>query len=293
MSTGAPSWDDAPTALAHPRSTLPPLHPRTSQSAMTSEPAILLETQADVVHLTFNRPSQRNAVDLAMAERMRELAPRIANTRAKVIVMRAHGPAFMAGGDIASFAPPDADIGAIIDGFHTFVRALAESAASVVARIHGAVAGGGLSLALNADVILAAEDAKFSFAYRRLGTSPDGGCTHQLPRIVGSRRAFALLMMGEAMSARDALSHGLISEVVAPAELEARTRAVTDLLRANAARAGARTRKLLQESQRSTLDEQLDAEREAFLACASTDDFREGVTAFLDKRLPRFHTPEH
>lgn len=258
---------------------------------MTADSPILLDSQGDVLNLTFNRPAQRNAVDLDMAHCMRDVAPRIASTPAKVIVMRARGPAFMAGGDISTFASPNADIGAILDGVHAFVRALSQSPASSVAVIHGAIAGGGLSIALNADVILAAEDAKFSFAYRRLGTSPDAGCTYQLPRLVGSRRAFALLMMGESMSAREALAQGLINEVVPPAKLEERTGEVTNLLRGNSGHAGWRTRQLLQASGVRTLAEQLDAERDAFVACSGTADFREGVSAFLEKRAPTFKSP--
>lgn len=253
---------------------------------------MLLEHRGDVLNLTFNRPAQRNAVDLPMAQCMGRMAAQIAAARTKVIVLRAMGPAFMAGGDIGRMSAAPGEIGPILDGFHAFSRALAGSRASVVASVQGAVAGGGLGLALNADVIIAADDAKFNFAYRRLGTSPDGGCTYYLPRIVGTRKAFALLMLSEAMSAQQALGHGLVTEVVPLAELERRTQAVVELLSANAAEAGAQTRKLLQASGERSLGEQLDAERAAFLVCSATTDFREGVDAFLGKRTPHFQTAE-
>ena len=198
----------------------------------------------------------------------------------------------MAGGDVKCMATAPGEIGPILDGFHAFMRALAGSRASVVASVQGAVAGGGLALALNADVIIAAETAKFSFAYRQLGTSPDGGCTYYLPRIVGSRKAFALLMLGDVMPAQQALAHGLLTEVVPVAELERRTQDVVALLCANSAEAGAQTRKLLQASGERSLDEQLDAERAAFLTCSATTDFGEGVGAFLGKRRPHFQTLE-
>jgi len=251
---------------------------------------VFLEQHGDVLNVTFNRPAQHNSVDLPMAQCMGRMAPAIAAVRAKVIVLRAHGPAFMAGGDVTRLAGAPDEIGPILDGFHAFMRALSGSQACVVASVQGAVAGGGLALALNADVVIAAETAKFSFAYRQLGTSPDGGCTYYLPRIVGSRKAFALLMLGEAMSAQQALAHGLVTEVVPGAELERRTQAVIALLCANAAEAAGQTRKLLQASGERSLSEQLDAERAAFLACSATSDFREGVGAFLGKRLPQFQS---
>lgn len=253
---------------------------------------VLLEQEGDVLNVTFNRPDQRNAVDLPMAQCMRRMAPQIAAARAKVVVLRANGPAFMAGGDITRLATAPEEIGPILDGFHDFMRALAESRASVVASVQGAVAGGGLGLALNADVIIAAETSKFSFAYRQLGTSPDGGCTYYLPRIVGSRKAFALLMLGDVMSAQQALAHGLVTEVVPVVELARRTQAVVEVLCGNAAEAGAQTRKLLQASGERSLSAQLDWERAAFLACSATTDFREGVGAFLEKRPPNFQPLE-
>lgn len=253
---------------------------------------VLLEQHGAALHIIFNRPAQANAVDLPMAQSLGALAPAIAATRARALVLRARGPAFMAGGDIGRLAGAPHEIGPILDGFHAFVRALASCRASVVASIQGAVAGGGLGLVLNADVLIAAENAKFHFAYRQLGTSPDGGCSYQLPRIVGSRKAFALLMLGQPMTARQALEHGLVSQVVPAAELQASTDAVVAQLCGNAAEAAAQTRKLLQASGQRTLDEQLDAERAAFLACSASADFREGVSAFLGKRAARFNTQE-
>ncbi len=248
----------------------------------------LLEEHGDVLSITFNRPAQANAVDLRMAECLGAMAPRVAATRAKVLVLRGRGRAFMAGGDIGRLAAAPEEIGHILDGFHAFVHALANGRASVVASIQGAVAGGGLGLALNADVILAAESAKFHFAYRQLGTSPDGGCTYHLPRIVGSRKAFAMLLLGQPMSARDALASGLVTEVIPDTELAQRTDAVVARLCGNAAEAAAQTRKLLQASELRTLEQQLDAERAAFLRSSATADFREGVAAFLGKRTAQF-----
>lgn len=253
---------------------------------------VLLAERGEVLEITLNRPQRRNAIDLAMAQRMGVLAAQVAATRAKVIVLRARGPAFTVGGDVAHMGAVPGDIGPILDGFHTFVRALAQSRAVVVASVQGAVAGGGLGLMLNADVILAAETAKFNLAYRQLGTSPDGGCTYYLPRLVGPRRAFALLMMGEAMTAQLALANGLVTEVVPDAMLQARTEAVVAQLCANASESAAQIRQLLQGSSTRSLAAQLDAERAAFLTCSATDEFREGVRAFMEKRAPRFQAVE-
>jgi len=264
----------------------------TPASADDSGELVLLAERGDVLEITLNRPGRRNAIDLAMARRMGELAAGVAATRAKVILLRAIGPAFTVGGDVAHMGGAPDDIGPILDGFHAFARALAQGRAAVVASVHGAVAGGGLGLMLNADVILAAETAKFNLAYRQLGTSPDGGCTYYLPRLVGPRRAFALLMMGEPMTAQQALANGLVTEVVPDETLQVRTEAVVAQLCANASESAAQIRQLLQASSTRSLAAQLDAERAAFLACSGTEEFREGVRAFMEKRAPRFQAVE-
>ena len=247
-----------------------------------------------ILTFTFDRPKALNAVNLAMAREMRDLACRLPDLGkdAKAIVVRGAGPAFMAGGDVREFDREIDGIGLlvreIIGGFHDFITALADAPQPVLASIGGAAAGGGLSLALACDLVIASSDAKLAFAYRQLGTSPDGGSTFSLPRAVGAKRAADLLLLRDAIPAEEALALGLINRVVPPDELEAETARVARRLAANAVAANAGTKALLRRSLDRSLAEQLAAERRTFEACAATADFKEGVAAFIGRRPPAF-----
>ena len=178
-----------------------------------------------ILTITFDRPGSLNAVDLEMARDMHCLAPRLrADHSTRVIVLRGAGNAFMAGGDIRQFAEHldniEPFIAEVIEGFHVFIRALADAPQPVVASIGGPAAGGGLSLALSADLAIAARGSKLAYAYRHLGTSPDGGGTYFLPRMVGAKRAAELLLLRDAIAAEEALALGLVNWVVEPDALE-------------------------------------------------------------------------
>ena len=158
----------------------------------------------------------------------------------------------------------------------------------VVAAVQGAAAGFGLSLVLAADLALAAEDAIFASGYIHLGTSPDGGMTMTLPRIVGLKRAAELMLLGDRFDARRALELGLVNRLVPPAALEAEAMALATRLANGPTHAYGRTKALLAGYARQMLDAQLGRETESFAACAATEEFVEGVRAFLEKRRPNF-----
>jgi len=151
-----------------------------------------------------------------------------------------------------------------------------------------AVAGAGLSVALAADFVVAADDAKFTMAYTRIGTTPDGSGTFSLPRIVGLRKALELTLLSDPVDAAEALRLGLVNKVVPAADLARETDALARRLAAGPTAAYGRVKHLLRASFSHTLSEQLHAEREAFIASAGTADFAEGVAAFVNKRPPHF-----
>jgi 2-(1,2-epoxy-1,2-dihydrophenyl)acetyl-CoA isomerase len=171
---------------------------------------------------------------------------------------------------------------------HAAIRALRDADKPVIASVHGAVAGAGMSLLAAADLAIAADGTKFSMAYSAIGTSPDGGSTWFLPRLVGARRAMELLVLSEPFDAATALSFGLINRVVSAAELEAATAQLARRLAAGPARAYAETKALVNRTFETPLAAQLDAEAAAFARCAATQDFTEGVTAFVEKRKAKF-----
>lgn len=255
--------------------------------------ALIYAVEGAVATIAFNRPQVMNALDAPSIIALREACERARDDAAvRVIVLRGHGPAFVAGGDIAWFHANLQSMGTLVPemagALHAAIHALREAAKPVLASVHGAVAGAGMSLLAAADLALAAEDTKFSMAYSGIGTSPDGGSTWFLPRLVGARRAMELLLLPEPFDAATALRFGLVNRVVPAAELDAATAALAKRLGAGPTQAYAETKALVNRSHETPLAAQLDAEAAAFGRCAATRDFAEGVTAFVEKRKAKF-----
>ncbi|SDM11174.1 2-(1,2-epoxy-1,2-dihydrophenyl)acetyl-CoA isomerase [Oryzisolibacter propanilivorax] len=160
--------------------------------------------------------------------------------------------------------------------------------APVIAQVHGAAAGAGMSLMLMCDFVLAAEGTKFNLAYINLGTSCDVGASWALPRLVGLRPALEIALLGDALNADEALRLGLVNRVLPAAELEGAAQALAERLAAGPTRAYGQMRRLLRGSLERGLDAQLQAEAEAFDTCARTQDLREGIEAFFERRKPVF-----
>jgi 2-(1,2-epoxy-1,2-dihydrophenyl)acetyl-CoA isomerase len=258
---------------------------------------LLVARDGPIAALTLNRPESLNALDFAMMdaliERTREIA---ADPTLRVVVVRGAGRHFMAGGDLRAFATrldatPEtrrADFQAMIERLHAAIEHLHRMPAIVVAQARGAVAGFGLSLLCACDLAIAADDAYFATAYRHIATTPDGGGTWALPRIVGLRKAMEMLLLSERIDAQEALRIGLVNRVVPAADLEDAVTALAHALAAGPRVALANAKRLARESLGRTLSEQLRAEAASFADCASTADFAEGVRAFLEKRPARF-----
>lgn len=258
---------------------------------------VLLERDGPVATLTLNRPEALNALDDAMVEALVALTAEVAADDAiRVLVLRGAGRHFMAGGDIRLFAQSLAMDGAaraqdfqrLADRIHAAIETLARMPQPVIGCVRGAAAGFGLSLMNACDLVFASEDAYFASAYLTLGVTPDGGGTYWLPRIVGARKAAEIMLLGERLSAQAALDLGLVNRVLPAAELDAAVAAGARRLAQGPAQAVRGAKRLLRQSGGATLSEQLRTEAQSFGACAGTDDFAEGVRAFLEKRPPRF-----
>jgi 2-(1,2-epoxy-1,2-dihydrophenyl)acetyl-CoA isomerase len=260
---------------------------------------VLVECKAGVCRITLNRPKSLNAIIPDMARALNHVSAAIAKDKSvRVVTITGAGDHFMAGGDVKGFKalfdskPSEADIRihfaemlGIVHGFIGNFRAMPQP---VMAVVRGAVAGAGVSLMLAADIVLAAEDAIFTLAYSHLGTVPDAGSTYALPRTVGLKRAFEIALLGDRFDAKTALTAGMVNRLLPPGELQAEAEKLAQRLAQGPAVAYARTKALLNGSFQHTLKEQLDAESAAFADCATTKDFTEGVTAFVEKRPPRF-----
>ncbi|CAN5338694.1 enoyl-CoA hydratase/isomerase family protein [soil metagenome] len=257
------------------------------------ESPILTTLEAGVATIRFNRPQAMNALDVPMAEALLATVTALrANPDARVIVLCGAGKVFMAGGDLQTFfadlpnAPATAR--ALIDPLHEALALLAEGDAPVIASLHGAVAGAGLSISLGADLAIAADDTRFTLAYSRIGANVDGGGSWALPRTVGLKKAMEIALLSDMMSAATALELGLVNQIVPPAELEAATLALAPRLAQGPTGAYGRIKRLLRASLQRPLREQMAAEREAFVEGASTADFAEGLAAFFGKRPATF-----
>lgn len=263
---------------------------------MTND-TVLVEQNDGVATLTLNRPGVLNALTNEMAEALAERTGALGEDReVRCVVICGAGGHFMAGGDIQYFneslslAPKirQETIRAVIARVHEAIEHIRAMPKPVVASVRGACAGFGLSLMASCDLALVTEDAVLSLAYSRIGATPDGGSTFALPRLIGTRRAMELALLGERFSASKALDFGLVNRVVAPDELDAHTQELARRLADGPLRAYGETKRLINTSLDSTLSEQLAAEERCFLDGVAMSEFEEGVRAFCAKRKPKF-----
>ena len=255
---------------------------------------VSLDRAGAMATLTLNRPEALNALNRDMAIDLGAAIEELtADDTVRCVVMRGAGRGFMAGGDVAAM---QANLGSIEDFineliglFHKSVLGLAEMPKPVIGSLHGPIAGAGVSLAVNNDYAIAADNAVFNLAYINLATIPDGGSTYLLPRLVGRRKAMELALLSAPLDAQGALEMGLINRVVAADALEAETMALAEKFARGPTRAYAATRRLINQSfEADSMAAHLAAEQQAFLGCAVTKDFAEGTTAFVGKRRPVF-----
>jgi len=254
---------------------------------------LLYAVAGSVATITLNRPQVMNALDADMIVQLRDACEQARDDSAvRAIVLCGNGPAFLAGGDVAMFHANLPRLPEMVDKLagelHHAIIALRRAAKPVVASVHGAVAGAGISLLAAADLALAAAGTKFTLAYSKIATSPDGGSTWFLPRLIGYRKALELTLLSDTFDAEIALAMGLVNRVVAAPDLAAETEKLVQRLANGPTVAFAETKALIHQSFERPLEAQLAAEVQAFMRCASTADLAEGVTAFVEKRSPRF-----
>ena len=257
-----------------------------------SESVLYSVTEA-VATITLNRPQVMNALDRDMIVRLRSVCEQIERDAAvRVVVVRGAGPAFLAGGDVSVFHANLSRMPQVVREnaaeLHHAVLALRRAPKPVLASVHGAVAGAGMSLMAAADLAIAAEGTRFTLAYSKIGASPDGGATYFLPRLVGYRKALELMLLADTFDAQAALKLGLVNWVTSVESLSTETDNIARRLAQGATFAFGETKRLVNQSYDQALAAQLSAEIEAFARCAGTRDLAEGVTAFVEKRKPQF-----
>lgn len=244
--------------------------------------------------LALNRPDSLNTFNVAMHREIQQALDELERVEGlRVLLLTGRGRGFCAGQDLSdrSVAPGDdvPDLGESLESWYNpLVRRLRALPVPVVCAVNGVAAGAGANIALACDIVLAARSAKFVEVFCNIGLVPDCGGTWHLPRLVGHARATALAMLGDKVSAEQAESWGMIWRAVDDDALESEAESLLEHFAQQPTQGLANIKKALTASWGNSLDEQLDLERDLQRACGRTADYREGVTAFMEKRKPTF-----
>ena len=256
---------------------------------------VQLEMRGSVAVLTLNRPDRLNALNVEVANDFKAAVQRALDQGARAIVLTGAGRAFCAGGDLREMQEIAKKDGRREAFFEEPLRMLNEAIlmirktpAPFIAAVNGVASGGGCNLALACDLVIAAESAKFNQAFIKIGLTPDCGATFILPRLVGWKRATELLFSGDLTSAKAAAEMGMINAAVPDEELMSTVMAMAEKLAQAPTAAIAQIKMLLDASAVNDYGSQLDLERKTQIESGKTNDFVEGVSAFLEKRPPRF-----
>lgn len=258
---------------------------------------LVFEVADGVATLTLNRPDRLNSFNETMHAEVREALVRVRAGRAdgsvRVLVLTGAGRGFCAGQDLSDRSTsPDGgppDLGSSVErNYKPLVLALRALDLPVIAAVNGVAAGAGANLALACDLVFAARSASFIQAFCKLGLIPDTGGTWILPRLIGPARAMGLSLLGDKLSAADAESWGLIWKCVDDEALLPTVQALARQMAAGPTFGFAQTKRLLWASSTHDFETQLGLERDAMTLCGQSNDYREGVAAFLEKRTPQF-----
>ena len=255
---------------------------------------VLLDFSGGIATLRLNRPDKGNAIDTDMADDLSEAATQIAErSDVRAVLIAGNGPNFTVGGDLSLFAGTAREqlpnrLRRMIDSYHLAIERLTSINAPVVAAVRGGAGGGGLGLLYAADIVVAADDARFALGYGVLGLTADGGNTWFLPRMIGMRRTQELFLLNRRLTAQEALGFGLVSRLVPSDAVETEAAALATTLAAGPTLAYGAVRRMLRQSFETGLSDQLSAEKDSIVAASRSEDAQEGIAAFVAKRHPQF-----
>jgi len=256
--------------------------------------SILVSQDAGVLAITLNRPDKLNAFNPEMHQLLRAALARAADEAAvRAVLLTGAGRAFSAGQDLSEreVAPGAAPIDLSVSlgsHYNPLIRRMRELPKPIVCAVNGVAAGAGANIALACDLVLAARSASFVQAFAKIGLIPDSGGTWLLPRLAGSARAMGLALLGDRISAEVAEKWGLIWKVVDDAQLMKEAFSISKRLSEGPTKGYGLLKKALNASAGNSLDAQLDLERDLQREAGHSEDYREGVAAFLQKRAPEF-----
>jgi 2-(1,2-epoxy-1,2-dihydrophenyl)acetyl-CoA isomerase len=251
---------------------------------------ILFTNHDGIARLTLDRPDRLNSFTVEMHEEVADALSRLEGAR--VLVLTGAGRGFCAGQDLGdrAVAPGQSvDLGESVEKrYNPLIRTLTSLPFPVIARVNGVAAGAGANIALACDIVIAAKSAKFIQSFASIGLIPDSGGTWVLPRLVGQARALGLALTAEPLPAERAAEWGLIWKAVEDERLDEEVDALAARFAAAPTSGLARIKQMIRESWGHSLDGELDLQRDAMRELGFSDDYREGVAAFMEKRTPRF-----
>lgn len=254
---------------------------------------LLLERSGAVTTLTLNRPEARNALDLVMRRELLAALDEVeADSQARVLILTGAGGHFCAGGDVKSMRArrqTAAEGRQRVESLNRMVLRLVDFPRPTIAQVDGFAVGAGCNLALCCDLIIAADRARFGEVFGKIGLVPDGGGTWLLSRVVGLARAKELIFTADVIDAADAQRIGLVNRVVPAPDLQAETRRIAERIAAGPPLAVRLAKQMVNRAATSDLASALDAEAGAQAIAITSEDHQEGLTAFFEKRAPRFH----
>jgi enoyl-CoA hydratase/carnithine racemase len=261
-------------------------------TSLPDDPA-LLRIDGPIATITLNRPAAFNSIDLSIAKKLEQLGAAVeASHEIRVLVIEGEGRAFSAGGDLQTIgAAAEADtiapvVAELLKHYHAFIETVRRMPKIVLSSVHGSAAGAGMGLAFVADLCIAADTARFTPAYAKIGVSPDGGSTVGMVGTVGVRRALQIFLAEDSFSAQQAYDWGLVAKIVPAVELKAATRQFAERLAQNPPAAIAGTKSLVYQAAVTPTRQQLAAEEEKIIYAMHTDEFRVAVKKFTSKSKP-------
>lgn len=259
----------------------------------TGEP-VQYSLTAGLATITLNRPDKLNSLNAAMHERLRALLTDIgSNPDVRALLIAAKGRAFCAGQDLnerrSDSGQSRPDLGLTLEkNWNPLARALRYIRVPTVCAVNGVAAGAGVSIALACDLVIAARSASFVLSFSRLGLIPDAGATYLLPRLVGEARAMGIALLGDKVSAEEAASVGMIWRQVDDDDLPSYAQQIAHRLAQGPTLGLSMIKRAIKSSSANSFEDQLELERSCQRQCGFSDDYREGVMAFIEKREPDY-----
>lgn len=255
--------------------------------------SLTLERKDNVATITLNRPDAFNALNLGLGRDLFHASIAVdEDPEVRCVVVTGTGKAFCAGGDVKDFVDNLPRVGALVKELTTYlhgaVSRFCRTDKPVIMAVNGVAAGGGLSLALSGDLVVATESARFTMAYSKIAATPDGSSSYFLPRLIGMRRTMELYFTNRVLTAREAFEWGLVTRVVPDTEFKTAVATLAREMAQGPSRAYGGAKRLFHESTWTSLETQMELEAQAIANSGRTEDFRAGVTAFAEKKTPVF-----